>query len=197
MPDFPLPSPFPVEHQHISVHRVLKDLGVPLPGRCWQKLQQHGEVHLPPHTLRQFAMRDGRKGKRIPAVHMRHQQGFMHALQTAALVTPPIGELFPQERRFVQQLQQATLSFQPQVLWRKGPWQFDVHFPAAQLVVQCRRTCLGLHTQPSLDTLLSPLGLRGMLLDPSEEDFQAEGWVSVLLQQLQNPGASGPLDAPT
>ncbi|GEM46687.1 hypothetical protein DC3_23220 [Deinococcus cellulosilyticus NBRC 106333 = KACC 11606] len=138
---------------------------------------------LPPHTLKQFTMRDGRKGRLTPAVHVRHQHHLMQALQHAALMEAPIQELYPAERAFLRLLEHECQEHLPRRLWRAGPWPFDLYFEHGPLVVQCKRTTL--HALTRLTVLQARHGVQGVLVDPHQKDFPSEHWVEVVRYTLQ------------
>lgn len=186
--------PLQNEHDYISIYDFLKSLGITHPGKIWRKLHQDPMLHLPDHTLKQFTMRDGRKGRLRPAIHIECQQQLLAALQQAGLIPDPQQDLLPLERTILKLLERSFADLNPQYGWRIDHHQFDLYFEVPNLVVQCHRVYqkpsqVG-HTKQEFQNLLVQLKVKGVWIDPYADDFEPGDWVYLVRQQLKDHPAS-------
>lgn len=182
------------EHDYISIYDLLKSLGITHPGKIWRKLHQDPMLQLPDHTLKQFAMRDGRKGRLRPAIHIQHQQHLLDALQQAGLIPDSQQDILPLERTILRLLERSFADLKPQYGWRIDHHKFDLYFEIPNLVVQChsvyRRSSQVGHTKQEFQNLLVQLKVKGVWIDPYADDFEPGDCVYQVRQQLEGHPAS-------
>lgn len=158
---------------HLPILELLRDLGIKNPGKTWPKLlKEHGQ-HLPEHTLKQFPMRDGRKGRLRPALAMVHHSQFMQVLEQAGLLPDPLSALPPKEKEMLDVLQKAFRDQDPELFFEVDGLRVDLILKKARLVVHCqscyRHTREKLLDPEAFQTGLNRHGFDLLLLDIYQE----------------------------
>ncbi len=175
----------PDRDNHLSVHQVLASMGFSRPGQLWKQLLARYGTEGVPHIHKQFNMSDGRKGRRVPAVH----------LQDLPILLQQVGEMsghgqpqrmhLPAEKQVVEVLMAAFQDHKPEASFEVNGVRVDVFFHKCQLAV----VLLSVTESPSLRVLkLEQAGIQVVQARVDHRSFQLGGLIRELRVRMDPSG---------
>lgn len=168
---------------YVSIYAVMERFGYLQTCRAWRKLLFQHHQTLPQIKLRQFLGQDGRKGKYIPAVHLRDLDLLIQHFDAIQWQEDPVTFVRPAVEHVLQVVAVAFQDHLPEAQMDVDGMHLDLHLRSARLALVYRPT--GPLDTPSPMQVVLESGLRVLSFDPEQEDFKLGKLIFELRQHLE------------
>ncbi|GGJ47095.1 hypothetical protein GCM10008938_36470 [Deinococcus roseus] len=164
-------SELQVVQGYISVYEVLGQVGELYPGKTWKKLLRDHTATLPDHTLKQFMMSDGRKGRLVPAIRLQDYARLVRHLDHLDPVQTSHDFLPGREKELLRFLSKAFRDLEPVLAFQHSEVVLDLYFVRSQVGVLLHSPRRARLSQYVLQGLQRELGCVVLPVHPYQEGF--------------------------